>query len=183
MKTFTKQEIRDLLNKVIMDEVSFTRMVEIMNERVSERVSEAEKPCIEDIPVRKFKNGDKVRIKHGIQSKTHDNITPAFVDEMDDLIGKTMTVDRYIDWNNCVECEEIYWRFLEDWLEHYEEPKKGDLAIFWDDSKEHAIIRFYDRPNESGEYFRYKDNMGFDWANAIKFEGKDQYERLIKGEI
>ena len=113
MKTFTKQEIRDLLNKVIMDEVSFTRMVEIMNERVSERVSE-----VEDIP---------------------------------------------------------------------KKPKNGDLAIFWEEKKKYATIRIYDQSkeqsNESEEYVRHKDNIGSNWKNAIKLESKEQYERLIKGEI
>ena len=110
MKTFiAKQEIRDLLNQVIMDEVSFTRMVEIMNERVSERVSEAA-----DIP---------------------------------------------------------------------EEPKKGDLAIFWEENKKYATIRIYDQSDESEEYVRHKDNIGSNWKNAIKFESKEQYERLIRGEI
>ena len=64
-----------------------------------------------------------------------------------------------------------------------EKPKKGDLAIFWDDSKEHAIIKFYDRSNEGEKYILHKDNIGFDWKNAIKLESKEQYERLIKGEI
>ena len=122
MKTFRKQEVRDLLNKVIMDEISFTRMVEIMNERVSERV--------EEIPVRKFKKGDKVRIKHGVSSKTHYNIGPAFVGEMDDLIGKTMTVDRCSDDNKYVGCEGIYWSFLEEWLEPYvEELKMEEVSL------------------------------------------------------
>ena len=109
MKPFTKQEIRDLLNKVIMDEISFTRMVEIMNERVNERVSERVEEMNEPqyIPFRKFKKGDKVRIKHGVSSKTHNNIDPSFVEEMDDLIGKTMTVDRCTDGNNYVGCEGI----------------------------------------------------------------------------
>ena len=175
MKTFTKQEIRDLLNKVIMDEVSFTRMVEIMNERVSERVSER----VEEIPVRKFKVGDKVRIKHGVSSKTHYNIDPEFVGGMDDLIGKTMTVDSYA--YDYVACEGYF--FSEDWLEPYEELKEGDLAIFWDDVKEHAIIKMYDRSNEREEYFQHKDQSGFNWKNAIKFESIEQYERFIKGEI
>ena len=178
-KTFTKQEIRDLLNKVIMDEVSFTRMVEIMNERVSERVSER----MEEIPVRKFKKGDKVRIKDGVSSKTHHKIGLSFVEEMDDLIGKKMTVDRYVNGNNYVECEEIYWGFLEEWLEPYEELKRGDLAIFWDEDKELAVLGFYEKLNESEESFRHKENSEFNWKNAIKFESKEQYERLTKGEI
>ena len=113
MKPFTKQEIRDLLNKVIMDEVSFTRMVEIMNERVSERVSVRMSEA-EDIP---------------------------------------------------------------------EELKKGDLAIFWDVAKRHATIRIYDRIDDSEGYLQHIDSIGFNWDNAIKFESKEQYERLIRGEI
>ena len=179
-KTFLqKQEIRDLLNKVIMDEISFTRMVEIMNERVSERVGEAEKPCVEDIPKRKFKVGDKVRIKHGVSSKTHYNVDPDFVDEMDDLIGKTMTINVYTCGDDYVECEEIEYAFLEDWLEPYEELKKGDLAIFWDDDKNSSCVRFYD--TFIGVY--HYDIFGNGWDNAIKFESKEQFERLIKGEI
>ena len=115
--TFTKQEVRDLLNKVIMDEVSFTRMVEIMNERVNERVSE--------------------------------------------ILNKRVS-----------EAEDIH-----------EKPKKGDLAIFWDEVKGDAIIKFYKKSNESEEYFRHKDKNGFNWVNAIRFESKEQYERFIKGEI
>ena len=115
MKTFTKQEIRDLLNKVIMDEVSFTRMVEIMNERVSERVGVSE-----------------------------------MVTEAADIT---------------------------------EEPKKGDLEIFWEEKKKYATIRIYDQSNESEEYVRHKDTIGSNWKNAIKFESIEQYEKLLKGEI
>ena len=144
-----------------------------------------EKKCIEDIPVRKFKIGDKVRIKHGVSSKTHCNISPGFIKDMDDLIGKTMTVDSYTDWNSYVDCEEIHWSFPEEWLEPYvEELKKGDLAIFWDDDRKIAVIKSYDRSIRiKEEYFRHKDQNGFKWRNAIKFESKEQYERLIKGEI
>ena len=180
MKPFTKQEIRDLFNRVRMDEVSFTRMVEIMNERVSERMSEAEKPCVEDIPVRKFKSGDKVRIKEGVSSKTHNNIDPEFVKGMDDLIGKTMTVDSCT--YDYVTCEGNRYTFSEDWLESYEELKKGDLAIFWDLDKGSAFIGEYD-------YFigyvpfPHQHHRGDVWANAIKFESIEQYRKLLKGEI
>ena len=274
MKTFTTAVIRGLLNQVYMEEISFSRMVEIMNERVellnemaeivNEMVSEAKKPnfkegdflhsdwenenltlickkqrgdkiynhayksntlgvsfaktywsndvdfrpateaekqelldalekegkrwneeklCVEDIPKRKFKKGDKVRIKDGIFSRTHNNFDPAFVEEMDDLIGKTMTVYRYTDCGKYVACEETEYAFFEDWLEPYEEPKKGDWAIFWDGVKKYAIISIYDRPYESGEYIRHKDDRGLIWANAIKFESKEQYRKLLRGEI
>ena len=62
--------------------------------------------------------------------------------------------------------------------------KKGDLAIFWQFDKTQAVVRLID--NEQGDVFQtpiYVDNTGHWWANAIKFESKEQYERLIKGEI
>jgi len=263
MKTFTKHEILELYGQVTLGEISFSQMVEIMNERVREMVNEAEvrefkdgdflhsdwddedvtiifknqesyriyyhasksnyhgldindeafwncnidfhhateaekqelldalakegkrwnegKKCIEDIPKRKFKKGDKVRIKHGVSSKTHDNIDPSFVEDMDDLIGKTMTVDRYTDWDNYVKCEGTEYSFLEEWLEPYvEELKKGDLAIFWNNGvQQHASVRMY-----GGLFMRdYCDTGGVRWDNAIKFESKEQYEKLIKGEL
>ena len=101
MKKFTKQEIVCLYGQVTMGEISFSRMVEIINKRVSEA---------KDIP---------------------------------------------------------------------EEPKKGDLAIFWDDDKNSSCVRFYDTFISVYHY----DIFGNGWANAIKFESKEQYERLIKGEI
>ncbi|MDD4439660.1 MAG: hypothetical protein PHS04_16750 [Tissierellia bacterium] len=155
-------------------------MNERVSERVNERVSEAEKPCIEDIPVRKFKEGDKVRIKPGVSSKTHNGVSPYFVGKMDDLIGKTMTVERYTDGDNYVKCEGTEYSFLEDWLEPYEGLKEGDLAIFWNNgSQRHASVRMY-----GGLFMRdYCDTGGVRWDNAIKFESKEQYERFIKGEI
>jgi hypothetical protein len=213
----------------------------------------AEKKCIEDIPKRRFKKGDKVRIKHGVSSKTHYNIYPWFMNEMDDLIGKTMTVDRYTDGGKYVACEETESIFREDWLEPYvedipkrkfkkgdkvvlksgykksdgliyldvfdrfigkpltiieytdagnvlfydcpyifdedwlepyvEELKEGDLAIFWDDDKKFAFIRRYDGLNDSYGYYEHEDSVGSYWTNAIKFESKEQYEKLLKGEI
>ena len=190
MKTFiAKQEIRDLLNRVIMDEVSFTRMVEILNERVSERVNEAEKPCVEDIPKRKFKNGDKVRIKEGISSKTHKGDYPFFTEYLDEYIGRPMTVIGYEStvMGTYVQLNEAKYgtynfALHEEWLEPYEELKKGDIAIFWDDNKGSAFI---------GEYvyfvrdvpYPHKHHRGDVWANAIKFESIEQYKKLLKGEI
>ncbi len=253
MKTFTTEEIIDLLNQVMRDEIDFSRMVGIINERVIEAnepqykdgdfvVSKAgstlifrkkvgvyiydhayfikksgeiflicsptiaqieryateeekqelldalakegkrwneEKLCIEDIPKRKFKKGDKVRIKHGVSSKTHCNIGPAFVEEMDDLIGKTMIVDRYTYMSDYVVCNEYGWSFLEEWLEPYEELKEGDLAIFWDVNKKYAAIKVY-KQFLTDATFPHQDHMETRWKNAIKFESKEQYERFIK---
>ena len=105
MKKFTEQEIRIMLNQVYREELSFSRMVEVINKRISES---------EDIP---------------------------------------------------------------------DELEEGDLAIFWHDSKKYAVIRFYEKSYGSGTRFRHKDSLGFHWKNAIRFESKEQYERLIKGEI
>jgi hypothetical protein len=97
---------------------------------------------------------------------------------MDDLIGKELTVDRYA--NGMVYTEESYY-LHEGWLEPYvEELKKGDLAIFWNNGvQHHASVRMY-----GGLFMRdYCDTGGVRWDNAIKFESKEQYERLINGEI
>ena len=101
MKKFITDEIRNLLNRVYRGEISFSEMVEMINERVSEA---------EDTP---------------------------------------------------------------------EELKSGDLAIFWDDAKEFAIICMY------VEYMhgRHFDCGECGWKNAIKFESKKQFKRFIKGEI
>lgn len=261
MKTFTTEEIRDLFNQVMHEEISFSRMVEVINERVSDanepqykdgdflhsdwdnenitiiyrkrnwndlfyhvsksnsgglrfkkdaywpnnedfrlatesekkelidvlagvgKLWNADKLCIEDIlPKRKFKIGDKVKIKEGISSKTHRGEFPWFMGGMDELIEKELTVDVCANGIVCV--EESGYNLHEDWLEPYaEELKEGDLAIFWDKDKRNAIIRFYKKLNESEVSFRHKDQNGLDWVNAIKFESKEQYERFIKGEI
>lgn len=182
MKKFTTAEIRDLYGQVTMGKISFSRMTKVINQRMSERVSE-EKKCIEDIPKRKFKKDDKVRIKEGISSKTHKSASPLFNESMDVFIGTTMTIDRYINWNNCVKCKGISWSFHEDWLEPYvEELKKGDLAIFWDDNKRYATLRFYEQSVRSGTCLQHKDSLGLNWENVLKLENIEQYKRLIKEE-
>ena len=254
MKKFTTAEIRDLYNRFYREEISFPRMVEIMNERVDETneppykdgdfvVNEqgdvlifkekvedriydyaylvgaitlindtssqilikrlateaekqelldalakegkrwnAEKKCVEDIPVRKFKSGDKVRIKEGISSKTYSNIGPSFVWEMDALIGEIMIVDRYTYGDSYVACEEIEYVFLAEWLEPYEGLEHGDLAIFWDSDKGSAFIGEYNCFLKDVKY-PHRDNRDDVWVNAIKFESIEQYRKLLKGEI
>lgn len=270
MKEFTTQEIRDLFNRVMIGEISFPEMVEMMNEMAGEeekciediptykkgdflvkeykdgsqyifildyiddggliyyhcchsckydatyvtgdfgigRIGDArhkclryatdlekelliaklskvkkrwnaEKKCVEDIPVRKFKKGDKVRIKDGISSKTH----CYFLAPMDDFIGTTMTVYNTHYEASYVVCDEPGFVFHEDWLEPYtDELKKGDLAIFWDVNKGSAFIGEYDCFLKDTNY-PHRGNRGNVWANAIKFESKEQYEKLIKGEM
>lgn len=213
----------------------------------------ADKKCIEDIPKRKFKAGDKVKIKDSISSDTHRYVSPDFTEYMDKFIGKVLTVEEYSNIEWVVFYEDDYkYNFAEDWLElcddksdcifkkgdrvifskdfsermrnengHFannvkkyigkpltvskvcnnvcvwiegeklhgfskdclelwiDEPKKGDLAIFWDNGTSYAIIRIYDRK----DYNRYYDILGNAWKNAIKFESKEQFEKLIKGKI
>ena len=59
------------------------------------------------------------------------------------------------------------------------ELKKGDLAIFWDNvSRDYASVRIFGHLTVRG----YCDISGVRWDNAIKFEGKEQFEKLLKGE-
>jgi len=141
-----------------------------------------DKKCVEDIPKRKFKAGDKVKIKDGISNKTHKHIHPCFNSGMDKFIGKKLTVKGYSN-DGYVLFNEDYlgYHFAEDWLEPYtEEPKKGDLAIFWDcGDGDDATIRLYDK---KGHEYHY-DSYGAFWENAIKFESKEQFEKVLRGEI
>lgn len=131
----------------------------------------------------KFKAGDKVRIKSGISSETHGDgdVTPVFTSTMDGFIGKELTVKEY-SFGRCVIFLEdrIEFNFHENWLEPWNgELKKGDLAIFWDKDKGFALIKLYDR-KDSGYHY---DSSGINWGNAIKFESKEQFEKVLRGEI
>jgi len=152
------------------------RMIEALAER-GKRWN-AEKKCIEDIPKRRFNVGDKVVLKSGY--KKQDGLT--YLTCFDLLIGEPLTIKGYTDIGNVCfsDCPYI---FDEDWLEPYvEELKEGDLAIFWDSNKEGAFIGIY-KQLTMGTIFKHKDHRGYMWKNALKFESKEQYERLIRGEI
>ena len=133
-------------------------------------------------PKYKFKRGDKVRIKDGISSKTVHGTYPSFHPSMDDFIGITMTVNRYTDMSGYVVCNESGWRFHEDWLEPYEELKRGDLAIFWDSAQAEARIGVYNQFYH-GSPFPHEDHIGNGFRNAVKFESEKQFNRFIKGEL
>ena len=60
--------------------------------------------------------------------------------------------------------------------------KEGDLVIFWNFNKGTAMIGEYDYSLKD-DHYPHKDKMGNIWANAIKFESKEQYRKLLKGEI
>ena len=59
--------------------------------------------------------------------------------------------------------------------------KEGDMAIFWDDNSEYAIISVCKRLDDNG---RYVDHLGLCWDNALKWDGtKEQYEKVLRGEL
>lgn len=171
MKNFTTEEIRDLFGQVVMGEISFSQMTKVLNERMSERVSEAEKP------IRKFKVGDEVTLKSG--SKESNGLI--YLTDFDRFIGKPLTIRGYTDTGYVYFSDSIHC-FEEDWLEPYEELKKGDLVIFWDSYQAKARIGVYNQLYYSSP-FPHEDHIGNRFRNAIKFESEKQFKRLINGEI
>ncbi len=83
----------------------------------------AEKLCIEDIPQRKFKPGDKVRIKNGILSQIDTNAHPDFNYIFCKYEGRILTVSKY-RYVSDLEVKECGFIFNEDWLELYKEEKQ-----------------------------------------------------------
>ena len=139
----------------------------------------ADKKCIEDIPKRKFKKGDKVMLKS--VRKSIGGLL--YLTVFDQYIGNPLTVSGYTESGN-VFFDGFPYRLDEEWLEPYvEELKKGDLAIFWNDNKACAFIGKYNGLLVNNLPFPHKDNRGNAWNNAIKFESKKQYRKLLKGEI
>ena len=134
-----------------------------------------EKKCIENIPQPRFKAGDKVMLKSGCVSKPNLIYRSAF----DEYIGKELIVIDYTEEGN-VRCNNCFY-FAEDWLEFYtEEPKEGDLAIFWGDNNLNPTIRLYNFKSYNG----HTDNFGTIWGKAIKWDGtKEQFEKVLRGEI
>ena len=66
-------------------------------------------------------------------------------------------------------------------VEQEPELKEGDMAIFWDDNSEDAIISVCKRLDDNG---RYVDHLGLCWDNAIKWDGtREQYEKVLRGEL
>ena len=135
----------------------------------------AEKLRIEVIPQRKFKPGDKVKLKDGILNKRWES--PYFTEEMDMFIGKVLTVVDHTLKGYIYLNEADDWEFAEDWLELYsDEPIVGELAIFWDNSKETSHISLYTQHTTE----RHRDHVGMLWENAIKFISKEQFLEHIK---
>ena len=141
-----------------------------------------DKKYIEDILKRKFKAGDKVRIKDGISSKTHREVAPSFVSTMDEFIGKELTVEEYNNIGWIVFYEDDYgYQFDEDWLEPWsDEPKVGDWVIFWDHIEVARIGMLTDiRPDELEKYV--VDHL-IGWNHAVKWDGTIEHlEKIRKG--
>lgn len=144
----------------------------------------ADKKCIEDIPKRKFKAGDKVKIKDGISSKTHWNIAPSFTSTMDKFIGKELTVKGYSSMGWVVSYGGgLEYEFAEDWLEPWsDEPEVGDWVIFWDYIKVAKIGMLTDiRPDELDKYV-VDHQIG--WNHAVKWDGTiDHLEKIRSGKV
>lgn len=143
------------------------------------------KKCIEDIPRRKFKAGDKVQIKAGVSSKTHSSISPAFVPRMDECIGKTMEVESY-DEEGYIALVGQSWNFVEDWLELYkEEYIIGEWYFFYNNYKEKGVLRklkdFYPITDSPTFPYPFKDNGDRFWKHAIPWNGtREQLEDLTR---
>ena len=68
-----------------------------------------------------------------------------------------------------------------DYKLQYMQPIYGELAIFWGDKKENAIIsRFVGLDSEGYNFFINKNGYRFSLDNAILFESIEQYNEFIK---
>ena len=140
-----------------------------------------DKKCIEDIPKRKFKAGDKVKIKDGISSKTHEGACPSFVSPMDEFIGKKLTVKQYSNIKWVVFSEDrIEFNFHENWLEPWsDEPKIGDWVVAWDVDRKAANVGILEAIG--GGVFKYVVD-GLQCMIAVKWDGtKEHLEKIRKG--
>lgn len=159
------------------------RMIEALAER--DKRWNAEKKCVEDISKRKFKAGDKVRIKNDVSSKTHGHIHPHFTSMMNKFIGKKLTVKKYNRFERVVFYEDDWgYNFAEDWLEPWsDEPKVGDWVIYWDYIKEIARSGVLTGISTAGKHKYIVDN-GSGWKHAVKLDGtKDHLEKIRSGKV
>ena len=137
----------------------------------------AEKKCVEDIPKRKFKNGDKVTLKSGCTS----NPGLTYYSLFDEYIGKELIVIDYTESGN-VKCNNGL-RFAEDWLEPWsDEPKVGDRVIAWD-NRNTSIIGVLDKINKDDSIYPYQVG-GINWNHAVKWDGTvDHLQKIRSGKV
>lgn len=134
----------------------------------------AEKLCVEDVHERKFKAGDKVRIKDGISSQTHHNIYPYFDDYYDKFLGKTLTVSGYT-FGKFVTVDESICTFSEDWFEPANYLEIGDWVVAWNTEGDAVLGKLEKTLNVDILYFV----DGKVYQNAVKWDGtKEQLEKI-----
>lgn len=139
---------------------------------------------MELVEERKFKAGDKVKVKDGISSETHNGVNPYFTNTMNEFIGKELTVKEYTHDGFVVFYGDDYrYQFAEDWLEPWsDEPKVGDWVIFWDNIKVARTGMLTDiRPDELDKYV--VDHL-IGWHHAVKWDGTvDHIEKIRSGKV
>ena len=151
------------------------RMIKALAER--DKRWDDNKKCVEDIPKRKFKNGDKVTLKSGCTS----NPGLAYYSLFDEYIGKELIVIDYTESGN-VKCNNSL-RFAEDWLEPWsDEPKVGDRVIAWD-NRNTPIIGVLDKINKDDSIYPYQVG-GINWNHAVKWDGTvDHLQKIRSGKV
>lgn len=192
MKKCKKQEIRDLLIQGMLGEISFSQMVEVINEMVSEsEVSEfkdgdfvAGLGCVFIL----HKQIDKYSAQyHVLYAKTNRRLLYRYYKTYSQLGGidklRLATEAEKQELLDALAKEGKRWNAEKLCVEDIPaELKKGDLAIFWDFNKEEAFIGIY-KQFRMGAIYPHRDYTESGWKNAIKFESKEQFEKLIKEEI
>ena len=151
------------------------RMIKALAER--DKRWNDNKKCVEDIPKRKFKNGDKVTLKSGCTS----NPGLTYYSLFDEYIGKELIVIDYTESGN-VKCNNGL-RFAEDWLEPWsDEPKVGDRVIAWD-NRNTPIIGVLDKINKDDSIYPYQVG-GINWNHAVKWDGTvDHLQKIRSGKV
>lgn len=128
---------------------------------------------------KKFKPGDKVRIKNGISSKTHKEKDPGFLEDMDIFIGETLIVKGY-DYDYDVIVNDGRYVFNEDWLELVDELKVGDWVIAWNCPGQ-GTLGILDIIEEVGTPYYVSDKW---YMNAVKWDDVyEQLEKVRRGEL
>ena len=73
----------------------------------------------------KFKKGDKIRIKDEVSSETHCEQYPHFLERMDEMKDKVLTIRGFAYLGN-IRVEEFEYNLHPEWVEPVKEFKKGD---------------------------------------------------------
>lgn len=79
----------------------------------------------------KFKAGDKIRIKDEVSSETHSGQFPHFMEKMDGLKDKVLTISDFTD-RGSIKVEESGYNLHPDWVEPAERAPEIDFEDFMD---------------------------------------------------